>query len=187
MAIILEIRNQKSEIGLSDIRHPTSGSRGFTLLIAAIFMSVMLTFGLALGSLGYKQQVLASLAIESQYAFYAANGALECALYADRQRGLFTYPSPYPSSPPSPAPTITCDTVPATFPVADGTVSYDADKWIVEERLSLDSGAHCADVVLYKYADGTTWIFSQGYDVPCATVASPSGARFVSRGISTHY
>lgn len=173
MAITLKNRNRN--------RKPEAG---FTLLIAAIFMSVMLTFGLALGSLGYKQQVLASLAIESQYAFYAANGALECALYADRQRGLFTYPSP---APPSPAPTITCDTVPATFPVADGTVSYDANKWVIEERFSLDSGAHCADVVLYKYADGTTWIFSQGYDVPCATVASPGGARFVSRGISTHY
>ena len=50
--------------------------RGFALLIAIIFMSVMLSFGLALGSLAYKQQVLASSAIQSQYAFYAADSAL---------------------------------------------------------------------------------------------------------------
>lgn len=173
MAITLKNKKQKPEAG-------------FTLLIAAIFMSVMLTFGLALGSLGYKQQVLASLAIESQYAFYAANAALECALWADRQQGLFTSPTP-----PSIAPIMACDNANATFPAAfpNGIVSSGADRWVIEERLSLDSGAHCADIVIYKSPPGgdLTYLFSQGYNVPCATVASPGAARFVSRGISTHY
>src|SRR3990167_3135616 len=81
---------------------------GFTLLIAVIFMSVMLAFGLALGSLSYKQQVLASDAIQSQYAFYVADAALECALYADQQQGIFAYPPENPDSTPS----ITCDDSP---------------------------------------------------------------------------
>src|SRR3989344_5216944 len=55
-------------------------SRGFALLIAVIFVSVVLALGLSLGSLGYKQQILASGGIQSQYAFYAADAALECAL-----------------------------------------------------------------------------------------------------------
>lgn len=173
MAITLEPKHKNPE-------------SGFTLLIAAIFMSVMLSFGIALGSIGYKQQVLASLAIESQYAFYAANAALECALYADRQQGLFTA-----TEPPSSAPPMSCDgsgaTYLPTFP--DGMVSSAPDRWVMEERFSLDSGKHCADVVIYKSPPGgdQTYIFSQGYNVPCGTVESPSGARFVSRGISTHY
>lgn len=173
MAITLKTKHKKPEAG-------------FTLLIAAIFMSVMLSFGVALGSLGYKQAVLASIAIESQYAFYAANAALECALFADRQRGLFTSAEPPPS-----APLMDCDGGVANFhpDFPNGIVSASAERWVLEERLSLDSGKRCADVLIYKSPPGgeQTYVFSQGYNVSCGTVASPGGARFVSRGISTHY
>lgn len=163
-------------------------SQGFALLVAVIFMSVMLSFGLALGSLGYKQQVLASNAVESQYAFYVADAALECALYADQQQGLFAYPASDPSS----APAMTCD----------GSVAVSAEKtwsgsyWTVTNRLALDSGAHCADVTVYKYSPSwiasnpsnpSAYLFSQGYNVPCSTVGNPGDARFSSRGLSAHY
>ena len=156
--------------------------RGFALLIAVIFMSVMLSFGLALGSLGYKQEVLASGAIESQYAFYSADAALECALYADQQQNLFAYTA---IAPPS-APAMTCD---GAAPVSATIVSHSATKWVIATRLSLDFDKRCADVTVYKPAPGAgvTYVFSQGYDVSCATVAVPSGARFVSRGINAHY
>lgn len=169
--------------------------RGFALLIAVIFMSVMLSFGLALGSISYKQQVLASDAVESQYAFYAADAALECALYADQGQAesLFSYPTP---TAPASAPVITCDGALATFPPAfpTGIVSYTTSpaQWIITERVSIDSAlAHprCADITIYKPAPGTgtTYIFAQGYDVPCSVVAAPSGARFVSRGEDARY
>ncbi len=156
--------------------------RGFALLIAVIFMSVMLSFGLALGSLGYKQEVLASGALGSQYAFYVADAALECALYADQQQDLFAYTSNLSAPPPS----MTCG---GTSPVSSSVVSHTASVWIVTERFQLDNGKHCADVMISKPASGTslTYLYSQGYDVPCATVASPSGARFASRGLSAHY
>lgn len=161
--------------------------RGFALLIAVIFMSVMLTFGLALSSLGYKQQVLASSAIQSQYAFYAADAALECALYADQRQNLFAYRTPAPPS----APAMTCDGIASFFPPAfpTGIVSYTGTRWIITMRLSLDSGKRCADVTVYKPAPGpgTHYFFSQGYDVSCATVANPEGARFVSRGLNARY
>jgi hypothetical protein len=155
--------------------------RGFTLLIAVIFMSVMLTFGLALGSLGYKQQVLISSSIRSQYAFYAADAALECALHADQQKNLFAYPISAPSS----SPAMVCDGT--NFPTA--IVSYTPSQWIIATRVSLDSGKRCADVTIYKPASGlqVTYIFSQGYDVSCTTVANPNGVRFVSRGLNTKY
>lgn len=159
--------------------------KGFALLIAVIFMSVMLSLGLSLGSLGYKQAVLASSAIESQYAFYAADAALECALYYDQRLNSFAYPPP---NPPPTAPAIQCDN---TSPVSSPVV-YNASYWKIAYRFSLDSGENCADVTVYKYSSPqaggiTTYIFSQGYDVSCATVAAPNGARFSSRGLSFHY
>ena len=159
--------------------------QGFVLLIAVIFMSVMLSLGLVLGSLAYKQQVLASNAIESQYAFYAADAALECALYADQQLNVFAFPSSQPAS----APTIMCDGVISNFPtnVPTGIVSYSAGiKWVIAERLSLD-GTSCVDVTVYKPAPGssdTTYVFSQGYNVPCSEIGA---ARIVSRGLDVHY
>mgnify|MGYP001603957773 CR=1 FL=1 len=157
--------------------------RGFALLIAVIFMSVMLTFGLALSSLAYKQQILTSTSIESQYAFYAADAALECALYADQQQNLFEYTS----NMSSPAPVMTCD---GSAPFSPPTVlSHTESRWVIFSRLSFDSGARCADVTAYKPAinSGVTYIFSQGYNVSCSTVENPTGSRFVSRGLSIQY
>ncbi|MBI2025166.1 pilus assembly PilX N-terminal domain-containing protein [Candidatus Kaiserbacteria bacterium] len=173
MAITLENRKQETETGKKT-------KRGFALLIAVVFMSVMLSFGLALGSLSYKQQVLASSAIQSQYAFYAADAGLECALYADQQENRFAYPPSAPSS----APTMTCDGSAAI----SASFSYTASQMVVYNRVSLDSNKRCADVTVYKPSGaGTTYLFSQGYDVSCATVANPQGTRFVARGINVHY
>jgi Tfp pilus assembly protein PilV len=157
--------------------------QGFTLLIATIFMSVMLLFGLALASLAYKQQVLATSAVQSQYAFYAADAALECTLYADQQQNLFAYTS----NMAAPAPIMSCDNA---APVSATVVSHTATRWAIATRLSLDSNKRCADVTIYKpdqNTAGTVYLFSQGYDVSCATVSNPSGARFVSRGLNAKY
>lgn len=154
--------------------------RGFALLIAIIFMSVMLAFGLALGSIAYKQQVLAASSVQSQYAFYAADAALECALYADQKLGLFMYPSSNPSS----APPITCDGTPSL----SETHTWSPEDWSVTYRVSLDSDKRCADVTIFKPNGlGTNYIFSQGYDVACSVIESPGSARFVARGINIWY
>lgn len=172
MAITLETRDWKLETGKK---------RGFALLIAVIFMSVMLAFGLALASLSYKQQILASIATQSQYAFYAADAGLECALYADQQLGTLAYNS----DPSAVAPAITCG---GDLPISASILSQTAAQWVIFNRLSLDSGTRCADITAYKpSASGVTYIFSQGYDVSCSTVTSPGGARFVARGINVHY
>ena len=68
--------------------------RGFTLLIAVILSSVVLSVGLALLNVAYKQLLLSSSAKQSQYAFYAADSALECALYYDQHFDLFNL-NPY--------------------------------------------------------------------------------------------
>ena len=164
-----------------------NAQRGFALLIAVIFMSVMLTFGLALGSLGYKQQVLASSSIRSQYAFYVADAALECALRADQRENAFSYRAHNEENQPN---AISCGGAPAT------RLSYfyaDGDRLVVVDRLSIDSGTRCAEVAIYKYANPqppsnvTSYIFAQGYDVSCAVVDDPGTARYVSRGVSAQY
>ena len=159
--------------------------RGFALLMAVIFMSVMLSFGLSLTSLAYKQQVLASGAVASQYAFYIADMALECLLYADQQDNIYAYPSVEPVS----APAMTCDgTAPYETPIF--TWSPDPDgEFVVKTRLSLSDGKYCADVAIYKPSDVETftYLFSQGYNAPCSVVASPDATRFVSRGLGAQY
>lgn len=147
---------------------------GFVLLIAVIFMSVMLTLGLALGSLGYKQSILASSAVESASAFYAADAALECALIADQQNNFFTNP-PMGAS-------FACNG--QNFSVSTTTVSSRLRSVI---RVTLGAPARCADITVYKsVSTGSAYLFSQGYSVSCADV-NAGNVRFVSRGISSHY
>ena len=160
--------------------------KGFALLIAVIFMSVMLAIGLALSSLGYKQQTLASSAIESQYAFYAADAALECTLYADQQLDQFNYAA-HSITQPNP---ISCNNIAA---IQRSGYVYDSTKLSFTDRISIDDSSSsgktmCADVTIYKYSgtSQSTVIFSQGYDVPCSSLAT-IGARFVSRGESFAY
>lgn len=165
-------------------------NRGFTLLIALIFMSVMLSFGLSLGSLAYKQQVLASDATASQYAFYAADAGLECLLYADQQNNgqgsLFAYAN-YDSFNPN-----------KNFMTCDGNNQIQVTQapqgtWLrstAQIALYKDTNGNatrCADVAAYKPSgSGFTYLFSQGYDVPCTKVGA-AGVRVVARGISVHF
>jgi len=154
--------------------------RGIALLVTLIFMSVMLSLGLALAALGYKQSVLASTAVESQYAFYAADAALECVLYADQQQQAFLYATHSGSN--QPAATV-CDSTAASVT----SYTYDATRLVFVERMSLDAGARCADVTIYKRADGRSYLFAQGYNVSCTTLNNPNGARIASRGLDVHY
>ena len=76
----------------------TASMKGITLLVAVILTSVILSVALALLDIAYKQQLLASTAKQSQFAFYAADTVMECALYWDQQSNAFDFTSPLPSS-----------------------------------------------------------------------------------------
>lgn len=83
-------------------------NRGFTILLAALVASLVLALGISVFSIAQKQLILSSTGKNSQYAFYAADSAAECALYWDFRHNLFST-----STPPT---EITCDgqTVPVT-------------------------------------------------------------------------
>ncbi len=64
--------------------------KGFTLLMAALVASLVLTLAIAIISIVQKSVALSSIGRESQFAFYAADSGAECALYWDLQHELFS-------------------------------------------------------------------------------------------------
>lgn len=64
--------------------------RGFTLLLAALISSIVLALGTSVFGLVQKELVLSSIGRDSQFAFYAADSAAECALYWDIRHGIFS-------------------------------------------------------------------------------------------------
>lgn len=59
--------------------------RGFTLFVALIVSTLLLSIGLSLSNIVLKQLVFSTTGKESQVAFYAADSGAECALYWDRK------------------------------------------------------------------------------------------------------
>jgi len=164
--------------------------QGFALLVAVIFMSVMLSFALALGSLSYKQTILASSALDSQYAFYAADAGLECILRLDQDQsipgGLFEYNR------------VDTTGLPVAEVKCNGAVQIESS---ISQHTDINPNRvlfykfnipdnRCADVTIYKYRDlqpsgYMTYIFSRGYSVKCDNIGSV--ARYSVRGLQAHY
>lgn len=71
---------------------------GYAILFAVVIVSIISLIAIGLSNSTYKQLVLSSLANDSQVAFYQADTATECALYADNVLGIFTSAS----NPPNP-------------------------------------------------------------------------------------
>ncbi|MEY2641077.1 MAG: hypothetical protein RL150_470 [Candidatus Parcubacteria bacterium] len=67
------------------VRHNTekSAAGGFTLLFAVLVSVLVLAVGASVINIALKQVILSGAGRESQYAFYAANTGVECALYWD--------------------------------------------------------------------------------------------------------
>lgn len=153
----------------------THPSRGFTLLIAVILTSVLLSVGLALLDISYKQIVLSSTARQSQYAFYAADSAIECALYWDQKENAFAYAAPIGTiqcagSNISVSSSVSGGTRTSTFatPCVDGvTASVTVYK---------TTGASCSS------GSATSCIYATGYNTCTAT-----DPRRIERGLKVFY
>jgi hypothetical protein len=77
------IKNTKNSL-TSDIGYlPFRRNGGFTLFYAMLISSLLLSIGLAIFNITYKEFILTAGVRESEGAFYAADSALECALYWD--------------------------------------------------------------------------------------------------------
>lgn len=65
------------------IKEKRQKNKGFTLLFAVLISSMVLIVGASIITIALKQNFLSGSARESQYAFYASNSGLECAMYWD--------------------------------------------------------------------------------------------------------
>ncbi len=62
---------------------PQQKEKGFTLLFAVLLSVLVLAVGASVINIAMKQVILTGIGRESQFAFYAANTGIECALYWD--------------------------------------------------------------------------------------------------------
>lgn len=146
--------------------------RGFTLLIAVILSSVVLTVGLSLLDVAYKQVVLSSTAKQSQTAFYNADSALECALYYDQKQDAFDFTTPAPAS------SLTC----SSTPVTGYSTNADSVKRITIFTLPCAGGGTYATTTIYKYSTGATTLYANGFNT-----CNASDPRRIERGLKASY
>lgn len=147
--------------------------RGFTLLIAVILSSVLVSVGLALLDISYKQVLLASTATQSQYAFYNADSALECALYWDQKYNAFDYTSPLAAS------TIVCGNLTVTdYAITTPSAGVKSTTFTIPCAGSGSAGT----VTIMKVSTGDTSVYTSGYNSCNAT-----DTRRIERGLKATY
>lgn len=166
--------------------------RGFTLLIAIIVTSMLLIVSFAISNMAFKQIVMASAQLESQYAFYNADSGLDCAIYWDLKHQGTTNPSPFDIDYPTGA--IACWATNLSV-ITTGSQNIDLSAGNIVQSLiggggsgnrtsifKVDYTHGCAIVRVTKQVDGYTNIESRGYNT--CDVNSP---RRYERGISILY
>jgi len=150
--------------------------QGFTLLYAVLIAGLLLAIGLAIVNIAIKEVTLSATSRDAQFAFYAADAGMECALFWDLQQSAFSISSPQAS--------VSCggsaNTVTATNPTPG---KY-------ERRFSLDFSPeqYCAEILVVKNDNPMgsparrTTIESRGYNT--CDVDNP---RRVERALRTKY
>ena len=162
-------------------------SRGFTLFIALVFMLVITAIGTVVASFVFKQAQLASTATQSQYSFYAADAAIECALEGDASvPSIFDYSTPGSLSCGGALYSVQTVCLDGAGTKTDCAVGYRETQ---VSSINLDNPGNytrCADVTVYKPQGlGKTYIFAQGYNLPCASVSTNPNT--VARGLEAIY
>lgn len=167
---------------------PKGGQRGFTLLLAALVASVVLALGTSIYTIASEEVSLSATGRDSQFAFYAADSAAECALYWDARSDI--HPNTFAtSSASSPASAITCDG--ATVSVTKAAASASSATSTFEVTLFDDTSAgYCADVTVEKNEDPSTHaertaIDANGYSVSCAAIDTAPNA--LQRSVELQY
>ncbi len=154
--------------------------RSFTLLIAVLIASILLALGSAIFDIVSKQIILSSAGRESQFAFFAADTGIECALYWDQQKGAFASTSATVPQCGGASVTVTTRTYTPNTPVPPGRPVE-----AVAFTFNLNGGSSnpCANVSVTKtYYPSVTVITSQGYNT-----CDSSNPLQLERGIRVQY
>lgn len=172
------------------------GQAGFTLLLAALVSSIVLALGSAIFSIAQKQLTLSSIGRDSQFAFYAADTAAECALYWDFRCNYFATStsaiSPSCTIPTPPGPTCVGKPLNAAGRPPEGSPNpYPYTMLSAEMDLftEVTPGDFCAQVSVQKSLDENnavrTIIRADGYNVGCAELLTSD--RALQRSVQLEY
>lgn len=182
------ISNQRSavgtRIGRCGVLPPVRGngradSRGFTILLAALVASLVLALGISVFTIAQKQLVLSSIGRNSQYAFYTADTAAECALYWDMRHPGSDVSAFDPSTPMTP---LECDA--DTIDVT--TIACGGGSCIARFEFEFEPNGYCANVTVEKNSTHPrTVIHADGFSVPCDDVQESS--RVLQRSVELTY
>jgi hypothetical protein len=153
----------------------TSKEKGIALLITIILSGTLLLVATSIMNTALKQSFLSYASRESQYAFYAADSGIECAIYWDAKNpsGFSAFLTSQPSS------SITCNKD-ANNPNNSFTVG--GPNSAPYFTISFLPDPYCAVVTVTKGPGNTTSIESRGYN-SCDS-ANP---RRVERAVNVSY
>lgn len=143
-------------------------NKGFALFVAVVTVSILLSVSFAIINITLKELTLSMSGRDSQYAFYASNAGLECALYWD-----FKGNDPFSPYTEFGGNEIICNGI--SKDVGDGWVS----------NFNLIFAKSCVDVEITKSFDGvstTTIINSRGYNT-----CNKNNVRRIERAVRVSY
>ncbi len=141
----ITIKNLQSKFSLK-------ANEGFVSMIALLLANIFLIIGLSVFNIAIRELTLSSGARESLFAFYAADGGMECALYHDRVSEAFEVLNPNS--------TINCDE--QEIAVTSVDLGGGAGKSNFIYSFDEDDNNPCVQVEVNKNIDGTTTIYSRG-------------------------
>lgn len=165
-----EIRNNRA----SAFAH--SSTSGFAMLFTVLVVSLMLTLGLSISNITYKQTILSNLAKDSQIAFYQADAGVECGLHYD---ALYDFKDKTPSEIAQINNTIMCGSIEYTLDQVNSYVNY-----YFYTQTDTDFSAPCNSILIDKLniqAPQTGHVLSRGYST---CTFSP---RQVERALEVYY
>lgn len=157
-------------------RRRKSSSSGFVILFAVTISSILLSIALGVSNITLKEVKFGTSARDTNNAFFAADTAIECALFNDKPPT-----SSFPIA--GPATGITCGS--NTF-----TPAFSSNSGVGLYSFSViglgGAGTSCATVTITKNPDGTTAIVSKGYNIGDSSCESTNPDR-IERQIEVNY
>ena len=171
-------------------------NRGMTIFIAVVVMGILLFISFAIVNIAMKSTLFASSGRDSQFAFYAGDAGLECALYWDAKFDPSKFATSTGGSPIncggagiSTGAAISGTSTPAR--IGGGGDTNPASTFGFIMNTGSNSVSHCTVVTVLKYYDDrdnngedelVTYIKSRGYNT-CAD----GHPRRIERGIEVTY
>jgi hypothetical protein len=162
--------------------------KGFTLLFAVLVSTLILAVGASIISVALKQIILSGSARDSQFAFYASNSGIECALYWDfvgienDSRPIFATSSNSELA----VGTISCANSDIEISGPDWDVDTDVDSATTTFRVEISEDVpYCVDIEVAKWDDSgelKTAINSRGYNT-----CNEDDRRRIERGLRINY